>query len=100
MKYEDIIMRDAPVAKQNGNHPSYWWSGVGALIGLGASMAAYAYWHEPFNVALEELTFHLPGAKGRLPEEGLRILHLSDTHFQGRNHRENIKIECIRRLTD
>jgi len=120
MKYGDIMVRNAPMAKKkvveknpveknpvkknpvkkNGRNPHYWWSGVGALLGLGVSMAAYAYWHEPFNVALEELTFHLPSAKGCLPKEGLRILHLSDTHFQGRNQREQIKIDCIRRLTD
>ena len=85
MKYGDIMVRNAPLAKKkvvekkvveknavkkHGRNPHYWWSGVGALLGLGVSMAAYAYWHEPFNVALEELTFHLPNAKGCLPKEG------------------------------
>src|SRR5690242_20390963 len=100
MKYVDSVVRDAPAIKKRGKSPNYWWSGIGALLGLGASMAAYAYWHEPFNVALEELTIHLPDAKGCLPQKGLRILHLSDTHFQGRDQREYTKIECIRRLTE
>jgi predicted MPP superfamily phosphohydrolase len=32
-----------------------------------------------------------------LPANGLRILHLSDTHFRGIDWREQTKIDCIRR---
>lgn len=73
--------------------------GVGLLTGLGAGLAGYAVLQEPFNVCLERLTIRLPYAKGRLPRNGLRILHLSDTHFQGIHWREQAKIERIRRLT-
>lgn len=100
MKYQDIAVYDTPTVQTNRKSQHYWWGGLGALFGLGVTLVAYAYWHEPFNVALEKLTIRLPDAKGCLPEEGLRILHLSDTHFQGRDRREHTKIECIRRLTE
>lgn len=73
--------------------------GLGLLTGLGAGLASYAVLHEPLNVVLERLTIRIPHAKGRLPSTGLRILHLSDTHFQGLEWREQTKIESIRRLT-
>lgn len=73
--------------------------GLGLLTGLGAGLASYAVLHEPLNIVLERLTIRLPHAKGRLPRAGLRILHLSDTHFQGLEWREQTKIESIRRLT-
>lgn len=73
--------------------------GLGVLTGLGATLAGYAVLHEPLNVCLEQLTIRLPHAKGRLPSDGLRILHLSDTHFQGIDWRERTKIERIRQLT-
>lgn len=71
--------------------------GAGLLAGLGAAIAGYAFWHEPRNVKLERLTIRLPQARGRIPPEGLTILHLSDTHFMGRNGREQAKIERIHR---
>lgn len=73
--------------------------GIGLLTGLGAGLASYAILQEPFNVILERLTIRIPHAKGRLPSAGLRILHLSDTHFQGIDWRERAKIDSIRRLT-
>lgn len=73
--------------------------GLGLLSGLGAGLASYAILQEPFHVILERLTMRIPNAKGRLPSSGLRILHLSDTHFQGIDWREQAKIESIRRLT-
>jgi len=69
---------------------------AGAGIGLG--LAAYSIFFEPLNIELERLTIRLNNAKGRVPAAGLRILHLSDTHFQGKNQRERAKIERIRRL--
>jgi len=74
-------------------------SGMGLLAGLGAGVAGYAFLGEPLNIELERLTVRLNGAEGRLPARGLRILHLSDTHFQGHNWREHAKIDRIRRLT-
>ena len=76
-----------------------FFGGLGLLTGLGAGLASYAILHEPLNVCLEKLTIRLPNAKGRLPRAGLRILHLSDTHFQGIDWREQAKIERIRQLT-
>lgn len=73
--------------------------GVALLTGLGASLATYAILHEPMKIQLEQLTIRLPHAKGRLPTNGLRILHLSDTHFQGLDGRERNKIERVRQLT-
>lgn len=73
--------------------------GIGLLTGLGAGLASYAILQEPFNVIMERLTIRIPHAKGRLPSAGLRILHLSDTHFQGIDWRERAKIDSIRRLT-
>ncbi|MBX3011267.1 MAG: metallophosphoesterase [Caldilineaceae bacterium] len=72
---------------------------LGLLTGLGAGLASYAVLREPFQVILEEVTLRIPQAKGRLPSAGLRILHLSDTHFQGIDWREQAKINSIRRLT-
>jgi hypothetical protein len=69
------------------------------LGAAGAATLAYAYWLEPRNVRLERVTVRLPGSAGRLPAGGLRILHLSDSHFQGRNGRERAKIDRIRWLT-
>ncbi|NJN83679.1 MAG: hypothetical protein HC802_16285, partial [Caldilineaceae bacterium] len=64
-----------------------------AATGVGASLAGYALFHEPLHVRLDHLTVRLPNAAGRLPAAGLRILHLSDSHFQGTDWREQAKIE-------
>ncbi len=63
-------------------------------------MFTYALLYEPMRVEMERLVVRLPQAQGRLPERGLRILHLSDTHFQGRTWRERTKIESIRRQVE
>lgn len=80
-----------------------WLLGAGVLTGLGASigagLAGYAFYREPFDVQLEHLTIRLPKASERLPRQGLRLLHLSDFHFQGKTQREQGKIERVRRLT-
>ena len=47
---------------------------------------------------LDRLTLRVPNADGRLPSRGLRILHLTDTHFRGADWRERPKMEQIRRL--
>jgi predicted MPP superfamily phosphohydrolase len=73
--------------------------GIGLLVGLGASLAGYSLLHEPLNIHLERLTIRLPRAAGTIPQRGLRILHLSDTHFRGLDGREHGKIERIRQLT-
>ncbi len=79
-----------------------WISGL-ALAGSAAAagLTAYAALIEPMNIRLERLTIRLPGAGNRLPQQGLRILHLADSHFHGaqRGQRERAKIDRIRRLT-
>lgn len=76
---------------------------LGAFAGAAAATAlagfTYAFWVEPLNVELERLIVRLPHAAGRIPPGGLRILHLTDSHFQGRRRRELGKIARIRRLT-
>jgi len=88
------------VRRQDRNLQWQLLSGLGLLSSLGAGLASYAILREPFNICLERLTLRLPNAKGRLPSAGLRILHLSDTHFQGIDWRERAKIDRIRKLTD
>jgi len=85
---------------QEKNGQRQLWQGVGLLMGLGASVAGYSLFHEPMNIHLEELTLKLPQARGCLPTQGLRILHLSDTHFRGLAWRERAKIERVLRLTE
>jgi predicted MPP superfamily phosphohydrolase len=77
-----------------------WGKGAvaGALAVAGAAVFAYSFWVEPLDIRLERLHFRLPDAAGRLPKEGLRILHLSDSHFSGKQGRERRKIERIREL--
>ena len=72
---------------------------VGLLAGIGSAVAGYAFFWEPSDVRLEQVTLRVPRSAGRLPEKGLRILHLSDFHFQGRNGREQPKMRKVKRLT-
>jgi predicted MPP superfamily phosphohydrolase len=79
----------------------HWRAGLalsGLAAGAGAATLGYALLVEPMTVRLERLTIRLPHAGHRLPAQGLRILHLSDTHFQGRAWRERTKIDRILRL--
>lgn len=71
---------------------------TGALATAGAALFGYALLIEPQNIGLERLHIRLPDAAGRLPAQGLRILHVSDSHFSGRQWRERAKIERVRRL--
>ncbi len=66
-------------------------------MGIGAGLASYAYFREPLRVTFDTLTLRLPHAQHSLPASGLRILHLTDTHFRGLDWREKAKIEAIRR---
>ena len=74
-------------------------AGLGAVAGLGAALGGYALLYEPFDVRTERLEVRLLRDKAGLPNEGLRILHLSDTHFRGANRREHAKIAQVRRAT-
>ena len=79
------------------------WLGMGALAGLGAgtgaALASYAYWNEPFAVRLDRLSLRLPNSRGKLPAQGLRLLHLSDFHFRGAEPREQRKLERVKQIT-
>lgn len=88
----------SPSAAPDGKRLRQLRNGLGMLLGVGAGVAGYSLLHEPLNIRLEHLTIELPQARGCLPAQGLRILHLSDTHFQGIVWREQAKIERIRRL--
>lgn len=76
-------------------------AGSAIAMATGAAAIAYAHYVEPFDIRLEQIEIQLPNAAGRLPKTGLRILHLSDSHFHGgkRTARERAKIESVRRLT-
>ena len=75
-----------------------WVAGATLLAGAGIATFGYALLVEPFHIELERRTIRLPQAAGRLPAHGLRILHLSDSHFGGHDWRERKKIELVRRL--
>ena len=78
---------------------SVWLAGLGAVAGFGAALGGYALLYEPFDVRAERLSVRLLRDRPGLPSEGLRILHLSDTHFRGADRREHAKIEQVRRAT-
>jgi len=65
---------------------------------IGAGLFAYAHWWEPRRVQMERLTLAVANTQGRLPKEGLRILHLSDTHYQGDRRRDREKSKRILEL--
>jgi predicted MPP superfamily phosphohydrolase len=83
----------------NGRTRNQLLGGATALASVGLGLASYAAFREPMRVQLDRLTLRMPGAQGRLPKRGLRILHLTDTHFRGAAWRETPKLEQIRRLT-
>ncbi len=86
-----------PPALQNHKTLRQVIGGAGLLAGVGAGIAGYAIFREPLRVQMDHLTITLPNGHGYLPKAGLRILHLSDTHFRGENWREQAKIDCILR---
>ena len=85
-------------ASANGRAHGQILGGATALASLGLGLASYAAFHEPLRVRLERLTLRVDNAHGRLPAEGLRILHLTDTHFRGADWRERPKMEQVRRI--
>lgn len=86
-----------------GGRVSQWlaWGGLmaGVSAGFGAALAGYAFWQEPMDVRMEHLTIRIADGRRRLPARGLRILHLSDFHFQGKTWREQGKIDRVRQFT-
>lgn len=96
MSWFDLARR-LPALWQDERKRAQLMGGMGLLAGIGAGVASYAYWREPMQVRLDHLTIRLPNASSNLPATGLRLLHLSDTHFRGANGREQAKIESIRK---
>lgn len=102
----EIGPKEYPVAapaNRRATNAALWWGGGAVFAGGVATLGlfTYALLVEPLNIQMERLTVHLPRARGRLPRQGLRILQLSDSHFQGgaRRWRESAKIERVRALT-
>ncbi len=87
-----------PVKRQVPRRLKWAAAGAGLLAAAGAAAFGYALLVEPQNIELEQLHLRLPGAAGRLPPEGLRILQISDSHFSGRQWREQGKIARVQRL--
>jgi predicted MPP superfamily phosphohydrolase len=96
------ILRQVPVLLRHsilgGRLQRQLLSSMGIMAGLGAGLTSYAYLMEPFDVRLERLDISLPGSEGFIPSSGLRLLHLSDSHFRGYDRRERNKIERVRRI--
>jgi hypothetical protein len=90
---------DARRRSTNGRTRNQLLGGATALASVGLGLASYAAFREPMRIKLDRLTLRVPSAQGRLPKRGLRILHLTDTHFRGADWRETPKLEEIRRLT-
>src|SRR5437764_368743 len=91
------LARSLPAFWQNERTRIQLLGGASVLASIGGAIAGYAFFHEPLQVRLDHLTIHLTNATGHLPPSGLRLLHLSDTHFRGADWREQTKIDCIRR---
>lgn len=91
------LARDIAELWQNERTRLQLVSGASILAGIGAGIASYAVLREPLHVSLDHLTVRLPNSAGKIPANGLRLLHLSDTHFRGVNWREQAKIDCIRK---
>lgn len=94
------MVRHLPALMQDQRKRRQMMGSMGLLAGVGAGIAGYAIFREPLHVRLDHLTITLPNANGHLPSHGLRILHLSDTHFRGEKWREQAKIDSICRLCD
>ena len=95
--FSNLLTRTLPELWQNRQQRGQLLGGMGLLLGMGAGLASHAILREPLHVSLDYLTVRLANGHGRLPAAGLRILHLSDTHFRGEHWREQPKIDCIRR---
>ena len=93
----NLFTRTLPDLWQNRQQRDQLLGGMGMLLGVGAGLAGHAILREPLHVRLDHTTIRLANGRGRLPATGLRILHLSDTHFRGEHWREQPKIDSIRR---
>lgn len=94
-----VMNGESAAAQTNLKVTGQFLNGLGMLLGFGMGVAGYSILREPLDVRLDHLKIRLRNTGGQLPARGLRILHLSDTHFQGIEWREQAKIDRIRRLT-
>jgi len=60
-----------------------------------SAVAIYATWIEPFRVGVTQKQYQPPNWRGSSP---LRILHISDVHFEGRSPREKALLEYVTAL--
>lgn len=92
------LARSLPALWQNERTRTQLLGSVGMLAGIGGVIASYAYLREPLQVRLDRLTVQLANGRDHIPQQGLRLLHLSDTHFRGADWREQAKIDSIRKI--
>jgi hypothetical protein len=72
--------------------------GLSLLFALNLALSLvviYATWVEPFRLRVTHQSLSLPGLRGDRP---LRLLHISDLHFEGFSPREQAVLEQVERL--
>jgi hypothetical protein len=70
---------------------------VTILHTLLSAVAIYATWIEPFRLGVTQQTYHSPQLSESAPP--LRVLHISDLHFEGQSPRENTLLAQVAALT-
>ncbi len=70
-------------------------AGVAAIQALVSAAAMHATWIEPFRLKLKRIHYHPPHWKDAPP---LRVLHISDLHFEGYSPRERALLAQVERL--
>ncbi|HOT91141.1 MAG TPA: metallophosphoesterase [Anaerolineae bacterium] len=68
---------------------------VAAIQALMSAAAIHATWIEPFRLTLTHIHYHPPHWKEAPP---LRVLHISDLHFEGYSPREHALLAQVARL--
>jgi predicted MPP superfamily phosphohydrolase len=61
-----------------------------------SAVAIYATWIEPFRLGVTQQTYHPPQWDHRAPS--LRVLHISDLHFEGQSPREDALLAQVTAL--
>jgi predicted MPP superfamily phosphohydrolase len=68
---------------------------MAAIQAVISAMAIYATWLEPFQVGVTQLRYKFANWQGDKP---LRVLHISDLHFEGYSPREQNILTYVKRL--
>lgn len=74
------------------------WPALGLTAALQLALAAahlYATWVEPFRLTVTRLELNSPKLEGATP---LRVLHISDIHFEGWTPRERQLVQTVQEL--